>query len=101
MDETSTITTSHQGSDIPEISRFMGIVIRMYYEDHSPPHIHVFYSGERAVFRIEDFGLVAGKLPPRVVGLVAEWMAARRDELLGNWRRAERAEPLVQISPLE
>ena len=101
MDESSIITIAHLDIGVPEVSRFMGIVIRMYYEDHNPPHIHVSYSGERAVFRIEDYGLVAGKLPPRLVGVVVEWMAGRRGELMDDWHRAERAEPLVQISPLE
>jgi len=101
MDEAKNIKVFVLDIGVPEISRFMGIVIRMYYGDHNPPHIHVSYSGERAVFRIEDFGLVAGTLPPRVVGLVAEWMAVRHSELMDDWRRAERAEPLVQIRPLE
>ncbi|MBI2899258.1 MAG: DUF4160 domain-containing protein [Planctomycetes bacterium] len=56
---------------MPEISRFLGIVIAMYYKEHGPPHFHAKYGGDRAAFSIHDLRLIEGKLPPRVLSLVA------------------------------
>ena len=58
---------------MPEISRFFGLVIRMFYLDHEPPHFHVAYSGVEAVIRIEPICLLKGNLPPRVFSLAVEW----------------------------
>lgn len=85
---------------MPEISRFLGIVIAMYFKEHAPPHFHAKYGGERAAFSIHDLRLIEGKLPPRVVSLVLEWAFQHRDELLENWERAERREDLHKIEPL-
>jgi hypothetical protein len=52
---------------MPEISRFFGIVVQMYYADHEPPHFHVRYSGEKALFAIETLSLLAGRLSPRAL----------------------------------
>ena len=70
---------------MPEISRFLGIVITMYFNDHEPPHFHVRYGEFRATFAIDALELLQGELPPRVVGLVAEWAALHRFELRRNW----------------
>ena len=86
---------------MPEISRFLGIVITMYYSDHPPPHFHVRYAGYKAVMAIESPALLEGGLPPRVHGLVIEWAVLHRDELLTNWRLAELQAPLESIQPLE
>ena len=86
---------------MPEISRFFGIVVAMYYDDHRPPHVHVRYAEYRAILPIETGAVLAGYLPRRVVGLVAEWAALHRDELAVNWRRARRLEPLAAVPPLE
>ena len=85
---------------MPEISRFLGIVIAMYFKDHGPPHFHAKYGGQRATFSIADLRLIDGKLPPRVVSLVLEWAFQHREELLENWKRAERREDLREIEPL-
>jgi hypothetical protein len=69
---------------MPEISRFFGIIIAMFYNDHPPPHFHVRYGGMRAVVGIEDLVLLEGNLSPRVLGLVVEWAARHRSELLDN-----------------
>jgi hypothetical protein len=60
---------------MPEISRFYGIVIRMYWRDHNPPHFHAEYSGHEALIEIRGGATVAGRLPPRAHGLVVEWAA--------------------------
>jgi hypothetical protein len=85
---------------MPEVSRFLGIVIAMYFKEHGPPHFHAKYGGQRAAFSIEDLRLVEGKLPQRVVSLVLEWASEHRAELAENWRRAERREGLLTIEPL-
>lgn len=85
---------------MPELCRFMGLVIPMYYSDHDPPHIHVRYAESRAAFRIEDFGLLEGDLPPRAIGLTTEWMALHEVELMENWNRARAKQPVQRIEPL-
>lgn len=86
---------------VPEISRFFGIVVAMYYDDHPPPHFHVRYGGDRAILAIETLSVLFGDLPHRVLGMVVEWAATRRTELEANWSRARAAAPLVRIPPLE
>ncbi len=86
---------------MPEISRFLGIIITMYYNDHTPPHFHVRYSEQKALIGIQSLALLQGSLPPRVFGLTIEWAALHRAELLENWELARRQAPLVTIEPLE
>ena len=86
---------------MPEISRFFGIIIAMFYSDHPPPHFHVRYGGSRGVIGIEDLALLDGNLSPRVLGLVIEWAALHRQELLDNWNRARMQTPLTPVKPLE
>ena len=85
---------------MPEISRFLGIVIAMYFKDHGLPHFHAKYGSQRATLSINDLRLIEGKLPPRVVLLVLEWAFQHREELLENWERGERREGLHKIEPL-
>jgi hypothetical protein len=66
---------------MPEISRFYGIVIKMYYNDHAPPHFHAEYSGAEMVVGIDAMSVIAGTLPPRATGLVMEWASQRQGEL--------------------
>jgi hypothetical protein len=86
---------------MPEVSRFFGIIITMYYNDHSPPHFHVRYTEQKALVAIETLVLLRGRLAPRVFGMVVEWAALHQAELLGNWERASRQVPLDRIEPLE
>ena len=86
---------------MPEISRFFGIVIRMYFDDHEPPHFHAFYADSKAQLRIDPIGLLRGHLPPRSLALIVEWASMHRVELLANWDRLRREEPPVRIPPLE
>jgi len=85
---------------MPEISRFFGIVIKMYFDEHPPPHFHAEYGEFKAVVDIQSLVVVGGYLPPRVLGLVVEWAAQHRSELLVLWERAERMQPLGKIQPL-
>jgi hypothetical protein len=86
---------------MPEISRFFGIIIAMYYKEHAPPHFHAKYGGQRAAFAISDLEIIEGVLPRRAVSLVLEWAFEHRQELMENWRRAERRENLLTIPPLD
>lgn len=62
---------------MPELSRFYGIVIKMYFDDHDPPHFHAEYAEEEAIISIDTLAVIAGRLRPRAVGLVAEWAALK------------------------
>lgn len=86
---------------MPEISRFFGIIVLMYYNDHPPPHFHVRYGGQRALVGIESLTLLEGALSPRVRGLVVEWASMHQEELMADWERARMQEPLEPIVPLE
>ncbi|MDE5109236.1 MAG: DUF4160 domain-containing protein [Trichodesmium sp. St17_bin3_1_1] len=69
---------------MPEISRFLGIIITMYYNNHPPPHFHVRYNQQKAIIDIQNLSILEGKLTPRVFGLVIEWAAIHQAELLAN-----------------
>ncbi len=86
---------------MPEISRFLGIIITMYFNEHNPPHFHARYGDHRAEIAIETLSIIAGKLPPRVLGLVMEWGALHRQELIEDWELARRQVELKRIAPLE
>jgi len=86
---------------MPEISRFYGIVIAMYYGDHPPPHFHARYGSQRALVAIESSEVLRGRLSPRALGLVREWATLHRQELREDWERARREEPLRPIAGLE
>lgn len=86
---------------MPEICRFFGIVVQMYYADHDPPHFHVRYSGQRALIEIETQAILRGSLSPRTLGLVAEWAMLHQRELLEDWDLARAEAQLKPIDPLE
>jgi hypothetical protein len=85
---------------MPELSRFLGIVIAMFYRDHEPAHFHAKYGDYEITVGLAD-GVVAGTFPPRSLRHVLEWFELHRDELARDWERARRGEPLVPIAPLE
>jgi hypothetical protein len=86
---------------MPEISRFFGIIIRMYFDDHPPPHFHAEYGGERAKIDIESLEIITGSINRRAYRLATEWAALHRVELLENWSRLSRLEPAATITPLQ
>jgi hypothetical protein len=85
----------------PEISRFYGIVICMYYDERPPPHFHVYCQNAQACVRIDTLDITRGSLPRRAGALVVEWALAHRDDLRDNSSRVEQGEPLRPIAPLE
>ena len=86
---------------MPEVSRFFGIIIALFYNDHSPPHFHAKYGGDQAAIRIDDGEVLEGHLGPRALRLVEEWRLLHQGELLDDWYRAQAREPLHKIDPLE
>jgi len=86
---------------VPEICRFFGIVIKMFFDDHNPPHFHAEYSGDVALIDIGNLSVFSGRLPPRVTGLVIEWATIHQQELFADWERARAQQELQKIAPLE
>ena len=86
---------------MPEISRFYGIVIGMFYDEHGPPHFHVRYGQYQAVITIDDLVVTHGRLPRRALGLVVKWASQHRQELLRNWEAIENGRRMRKIAPLE
>ena len=86
---------------MPVISRFFGIVVKMFYSDHAPPHFHAEYAGSEALVAIDTLEVLRGRLPRRALALVLEWAAGHREELRADRGRARSGQPLEPIPPLE
>ena len=88
---------------MPEISRFFGIIIRMYAEPFTPhhePHFHAYYQDATAIIGIAPVALLAGALPIRQQRLVEAWAEIHRDELLADWQRLQQGQRPLPIEPL-
>ncbi len=85
---------------MPEVSRFFGISIIFYYNDHAPHHFHASYEGDKAVFDIRTLQMTEGWISNRAQGLVIEWPSQHREELMTAWDSARRAVPPGKIAPL-
>jgi len=85
---------------MPELSRFLGIVIAMYYRDHGPAHFHAIYGEFEITVEIES-GRINGDFPKRALTHVLEWKGLHRVELLEAWSLARASRPLPRIDPLE
>lgn len=85
---------------MPEILRFLGIIIFMLYNDHRPPHFHASY-GDYTVSVEIGSGVIEGRFPRRALDAVIEWYTINKDELMNNWQLAEEHYPLKMIPPLE
>jgi hypothetical protein len=85
---------------MPALSQFLGIVITMYFNDHNPPHFHVRYDEYRALISINNFSLLEGALPPRILGLVMEWAGLHKEELMENWNLLQSSGKYNKIDPL-
>ena len=89
---------------MPELSRFFGIVIRMFAEagvPHHVAHIHAYFQSEAAVFSIRPVELIAGKLPQRQRRLVEAWAELHQDELLAGWQLLQAGRTAIPIEPLK
>lgn len=85
---------------MPEISRFLGIVIRMFPSEHNPPHFHAVYNDYEAQFSIDPLELLEGKLPGRIHGIIIEWASSHQKELMDNWNKLRDEKPIKKIKPL-
>jgi hypothetical protein len=81
---------------MPEICRFLGIIITMYFDEHNPPHFHVRYNEYRASIEINSLNVIAGAIPAKVRGLVEEWAEKHKKELLDMWESKD----FHKIAPL-
>lgn len=86
---------------MPEIARFFGIIVAMYYDDHDPPHFHARYGSQKARIAIDDLSFLDGRVSPRVRSLIIEWASLHQDELRENWELAREHQPLRRVEPLE
>jgi hypothetical protein len=85
---------------MPELSRFYGIVIKMFHNDHQPPHFHAEYAGGQMLVSIDTLAVIAGRLPPRATSLVMEWAMEHQEELRRIWHKPRNHESLDTIDPL-
>ena len=85
---------------MPEICRFLGIVIYMLYDDYRPPHFHAEYGEYKITVEINT-GVIQGRFPRRALKALLEWYELHRDDLLEDWELAEQHQPLNRIPPLE
>ena len=85
---------------MPELSRFLGMVISIYFDDHNPPHFHVGYNEDEALISIDDLSILRGNIPPRVLGLVMEWARLHQTELMENWNMVKKDGTYFKICPL-
>jgi hypothetical protein len=87
---------------MPEISRFFGIVIYMYFKDHQPPHFHAEYGGEEAQFSIETGNIIVGDLPRKQIRLIQAWVELHRQDLFDNYQESQKdSGQFVKIKPLQ
>lgn len=86
---------------MPTIAEFYGIKIYIFYDDHAEPHFHAYYGEDEGEISVKTGKLMAGKLPPRVIRLVKEWMKEHKEELAENWKLAEEHRRLKKIDPLK
>ena len=83
---------------MPILSVFFGIIVRMWHDDHPPPHIHVEYQGSEALVNIRTGEVNQGRLPNKAAAIVKEWCLHHQEELLVNWERGQRFEPMERIA---
>jgi len=85
---------------MPEISRFLGVIIAMYYNDHNPPHFHAVYGDYEITVEIETV-VVNGRFPKRALYHVLEWHGLHQDELQAAWESLMEHRRPEKIAPLE
>ena len=102
--ETNYTTTLWYDKVMPELARFLGIIIRMYAEPSAPhhrPHFHAYYQEAVGIYSIDTIELISGALPRRQHRFVEAWAELHQDELLANWERLQAGQPPHKIDPLQ
>lgn len=82
---------------MPTISMFFGIVVQMYWRDHSPPHFHAYYQGREGLIEISTGELLAGALPLAVRRILREWTVRHKSELMANWEKGRLRLPFEAV----
>jgi hypothetical protein len=82
---------------MPTISIFFGFIVQMYWRDHGPAHVHVWYQGQEALVAIETGKVIAGHLPKAAIKIIQDWVTLRKPELLANWEHGRRHEPFNAV----
>ncbi len=85
---------------MPEISRFYGIIIRMFFNDHNPPHFHAEYGEYKCIVNLND-EIISGTMPKRALNLIFEWLEIHKEELLNNWEKCINNIEPDKIKPLK
>jgi Domain of unknown function (DUF4160) len=85
---------------MPCVSRFYGVLIYQYPNDHNPPHFHAKYAGADVAIEIESLQVLVGRVPPRAMALVREWAAQHQQELMENWNNLRAGQNATAIEPL-
>lgn len=85
---------------MPTISAFYGILIRMYWNEHAPPHFHAIYNENEILINIKTLEIIDGNMPNRALSLILEWSFNNRDELLENWELCQKNQHPHKIDPL-
>ena len=93
--------SSDQRNPVPEISRFFGITIQMFWRDHDPPHFHAQYGSSRCAINLRTLEILSGALPRRAMALTLEWAAEHREELMEDWNLCATRQTPKKIPPLE
>ena len=86
---------------MPTISTFYGILIKMFFDDHAPPHFYALYGEHKLVITINPIKIIKGDAPKRVKSMVLEWTALHQEELLKNWELCKNMQPPMPINPSE
>jgi hypothetical protein len=86
---------------MPVVSRFFGILIRMFFNEHAPPHFHAEYGEFRATINIRTLSVQEGRLPRRALELVLDWAELHQADLLNNWDQCQQHQAPDPIAPLE
>jgi hypothetical protein len=86
---------------MPIISEFYGITIRVFYDDHNPPHIHASYGEYEIIVGISPIAIIKGKVPNRVRSMVLEWIALHQQELMENWELSQSGKSPQKLEPLD
>ena len=85
---------------MPQISSFYGIIILMNFTDHAPAHFHAWYNEYKVIVSIKD-SVVKGEMPGRALKMILEWLELHREELMADWEKAQKGDPLDKITPLK
>lgn len=85
---------------MPEICRFYGIIISVFYNEHNPPHFHARYGEDKVAIDIHTLQVLEGRIPPRALGLVVEWASQHQGELMEDWELMKNERQPKKIEPL-